>query len=92
MKTMCYWLHKRESNRIIFYNVVRLKSTVISLYNNDYILNIVNSEYMKARKIIAVSLENYDKIKRYGLAGDSFNIAVSRLIKLADKSAGSVVG
>jgi hypothetical protein len=46
---------------------------------------------MKPRKMIAISVENYDKIKRYGLAGDSLNIAVSRLIKLADKSAGGVI-
>jgi hypothetical protein len=45
---------------------------------------------MKQRKMIAVSLENYGKIKRYGLAGDSFNIAVSRLIELADLSAREV--
>jgi hypothetical protein len=45
---------------------------------------------MKPRKMIAVSVENYGKIKRYGLAGDSINIAVSRLIELADKSAREV--
>jgi hypothetical protein len=46
---------------------------------------------MKPRKMMAISAENYDRIKKYGLAGDSINIAVSRLIELADKSAGGVV-
>jgi hypothetical protein len=45
---------------------------------------------MKPRKMIAVSVGNYDKIKRYGLAGDSLNLAISRLIELADLSAREV--
>ena len=45
---------------------------------------------MKPRKTIAVSVENYGKIKRYGLAGDSLNIAVSRLIELADSAGGGL--
>jgi predicted CopG family antitoxin len=43
------------------------------------------------KKTISISLENYKKLKRYGLAGDSLNSAISRLFKLADSSAGSVV-
>jgi hypothetical protein len=63
---------------------------MINLYNNIYILRIVKE--LKARKMIAVSVENYQKLKQYGSAGDSINVAVSRLLKLADLTAGGVVG
>jgi hypothetical protein len=45
---------------------------------------------MTPRKMIAVSVENYDKIKKYGLAGDSLNLAISRILKMADRSARAV--
>jgi hypothetical protein len=47
---------------------------------------------MKPRKMIAISVDNYYKIKRYGLAGDSINIAVGRLVELADRLRGQVSG
>jgi hypothetical protein len=47
---------------------------------------------MPKNKTIAISLINYNKIKKFGLAGDSFNLAISRLLKTADTSAGSVLG
>jgi hypothetical protein len=47
---------------------------------------------MKPRKMIAVSIENYQKLKQYGLAGDSLNSAISKLFKIADSAAGGVGG
>jgi hypothetical protein len=38
---------------------------------------------MKSRKMIAISVENYDKLKTYGCAGQSLNQAVGNLLKLA---------
>jgi hypothetical protein len=47
---------------------------------------------MVTNKNVSISLENYKKLKTYGLAGDSLNFAISRLFKLADRaSAGGVV-
>jgi predicted CopG family antitoxin len=45
---------------------------------------------MSEKKTISVSVENYQKLKRYGSAGDSLNLAISRLIEAADRSAGAV--
>ena len=45
---------------------------------------------MAGKKTISVSFENYRKLKRYGSAGDSLNLAISRLIEVADRSAGAV--
>ena len=42
--------------------------------------------YVSKKKTIAVSIENYQKLKRYGLAGDSLNSAISKLFKLADSA------
>jgi len=47
---------------------------------------------MAEKKTISVSKENYQKLKRFGLAGDSLNLAISRLIEAADRSAGAVSG
>ena len=44
--------------------------------------------YVSKKKTIAVSIENYQKLKRYGLAGDSLNSAISKLFRLADSAAG----
>ena len=38
---------------------------------------------MKTRKIIAISVENYDKLKTFGHAGESMNLAVGKLLKMA---------
>lgn len=46
---------------------------------------------MVYKKTISISIENYEKLKKYGFAGDSLNAAISKLFKLAD-SAGGVVG
>jgi predicted CopG family antitoxin len=40
------------------------------------------------KKTISVSIENYQKLKRYGFAGDSLDSAISKLFKLADSAAG----
>jgi predicted CopG family antitoxin len=45
---------------------------------------------MAEKKTISISIENYQKLKRFGLAGDSLNLAISRLIEAADRSAGAV--
>lgn len=47
---------------------------------------------MSQKKTISVSLENYKKLKKYGLAGDPLNLAITRLIKLADLSAAGGMG
>jgi hypothetical protein len=47
--------------------------------------------YVSKKITISVSMENYQKLKRYGLAGDSLNSAMSRLFRLADTSAGGVI-
>ena len=44
--------------------------------------------YVSKKKTIAVSIENYQKLKRYGLAGDSLNSAISKLFRLADSARG----
>jgi predicted CopG family antitoxin len=46
---------------------------------------------MSQKKTVSISEENYQKLKRFGFAGDSLNSAISRLFKLADRSAGSVI-
>ena len=38
---------------------------------------------MKPRKIIAISVENYDKLKTFGYAGETLNQAISKLLKTA---------
>jgi hypothetical protein len=38
---------------------------------------------MKTRKMIAISVENYDKLKTFGQAVESLNQAVGNLLKLA---------
>jgi hypothetical protein len=38
---------------------------------------------MKTRKIIAISVENYDKLKTFGYAGESLNHAIGKLLKMA---------
>jgi hypothetical protein len=38
---------------------------------------------MSTRKIIAISAENYDKVKKYGFAGESINRAISKLLASA---------
>jgi hypothetical protein len=38
---------------------------------------------MKSRKMIAISVENYDKLKTFAYAGQSLNQAVDNLLKLA---------
>jgi hypothetical protein len=38
---------------------------------------------MKSRNMIAISVENYDKLKTFGSAGQSLNQAVGNLLKLA---------
>jgi hypothetical protein len=38
---------------------------------------------MKTRKIIAISVENYDKLKTFGYAGESLDHAVGKLLKMA---------
>ena len=45
---------------------------------------------MSEKKTISVSVENYQKLKRYGLAGDSLNSAISKLFKIADSAGGTV--
>jgi hypothetical protein len=45
---------------------------------------------MSGKKTISVSVENYRRLKRYGSAGDSLNLAISRLIEAAERSAGAV--
>jgi hypothetical protein len=54
---------------------------MISLYKKTtfYTLN----KLMGRRKIIAVSEENYDKVKKYGFAGESINRAISKLLASA---------
>jgi hypothetical protein len=46
--------------------------------------NIISVE---RKKTVSMSIDNYMKLKRYGLAGDSFNSVMSKLFQLADKSA-----
>jgi hypothetical protein len=64
------------------------------LYNiqlaNIYIRYLCNNICMSAKKTISVSIENYQKLKRYGLAGDSLNSAISKLFKIADSAGGTV--
>jgi hypothetical protein len=38
---------------------------------------------MKSRKIIAVSEENYNRVRRFGYAGQSINQAVDKLLAIA---------
>jgi hypothetical protein len=38
---------------------------------------------MKSRKMIAISVENYDKLKTFAYAGESLNQAVGNLLKVA---------
>jgi predicted CopG family antitoxin len=38
---------------------------------------------MRIRKTIAISAENYDKLKKYGFAGESMNRAISKLLATA---------
>ena len=38
---------------------------------------------MKPRKIIAISVENYDKLKTFGYAGESLNQAIGKLLMMA---------
>jgi hypothetical protein len=54
---------------------------MIYLYKKTtfYTLNTV----MGTRKTIAISVENYDKLKKYGFAGESMNRAISKLLALA---------
>jgi predicted CopG family antitoxin len=46
--------------------------------------------YVSQKKTIAVSLENYKKLKKYGEAGDSLNLAISRLLESADDAGGGL--
>ena len=59
------------------------ESTMINLYNKEYVVYNVTKDYMKTRKIIAISVENYDKLKTFGHAGESMNLAVGKLLKMA---------
>jgi len=36
-------------------------------------------------RVIAISVENYQRLKRFGQAGDSFNDALTNLFKLIDE-------
>jgi hypothetical protein len=45
---------------------------------------------MSEKKTISVSIENYQKLKRYGLAGDSLNSAISKLFKIADSAEAAI--
>jgi hypothetical protein len=38
---------------------------------------------MGTRKIIAISAENYEKVKKYGFAGESINRAITKLLARA---------
>lgn len=38
---------------------------------------------MKTRKIIAISVENYNKLKTFGYAGESLNQAIGTLLRIA---------
>jgi hypothetical protein len=41
---------------------------------------------MSARKTIAISVKNYEKIKKFGFAGESMNHAISKLLARAGGS------
>ena len=38
---------------------------------------------MKSRKIIVVSAENYNQLRKFGYAGQSMNQAISKLLEMA---------
>jgi hypothetical protein len=63
-------------------NYLRELSTMTDLYN-EIILYTPSKTYMGARKTIAISVENYDKLKKYGFAGESMNRAISKLLAIA---------
>lgn len=56
---------------------------------NIYIRYLRYNVCMSGKKTISVSLENYQKLKRYGFAGESLNSAISKLFKIADSAGGS---
>ena len=39
--------------------------------------------FMVITKTIAISVENYDRLKKYGFAGQSLNQAISNLLAVA---------
>jgi len=49
------------------------------------------STKLTRRKQIVVSPENYNLIKNYGRVNDSFNSAITELLRLADSNRGSIV-
>ena len=62
----------------------------------DLFLELINTQHevimcVTGKKTVSISIENYEKLKRYGFAGDSLNSAISKLFKLADSLAGGVV-
>lgn len=46
---------------------------------------------MRDKKTVSISIENYEKLRRFGLVGDSFDSAISKLFKLADSAGGAGV-
>ena len=59
---------------------------------NVYIRYSCYNVCMSGKKTISVSIKNYEKLKRYGFAGESLDSAISKLFKLADAAAGGLGG
>lgn len=57
---------------------------------NIYIRYLCYNVCMSGKKTISVSIENYQKLKRYGLAGDSLNSAISKVFKIADSAEAAI--
>jgi hypothetical protein len=52
------------------------------LYNSMSIY-ILQKHFMVTTKTIAISVDNYDRLKKYGCAGESLNQAIGKLLAVA---------
>jgi hypothetical protein len=43
------------------------------------------SEMAEAMKLIKVSLPNYERLQKFGVAGESINTALKRVLDIAEK-------
>ncbi len=44
-----------------------------------------NPEMTDPMKMVKISIQNYDRLKKYGFAGESINTALDRVLDLAEK-------
>jgi len=51
------------------------------MQEESIVLNMVESV-----KMVKISIKNYERLQRYGVAGESINTALSKLLEAAEKN------